>query len=121
VDDYLITSDGRKIGRISSAFRRPTVHSGQIVQDEPGHAYVLIRPAEGYSHADRIAIRDSILDRIGKFAVELIETSEIPKTPRGKTALVIRLADQPSLKSVYREIIKRERSSTVVTSPQSLW
>jgi phenylacetate-CoA ligase len=108
LDDYLMTTDGRRIGRISSAFRRPTIHSAQIVQDKPGHAYVLIRPAEGYSQADRVAIRDNIFDRIGSIGLDLIETSQIPKTPHGKTPLVVRLADRPALKDIYREIIDRQ-------------
>ncbi len=115
-DDYLITSDGRKIGRLSSAFtRRPAIHSAQIVQDAPDHAYVLIRPAEGYSQADRVAIRENILDRIGNIGLEIIETSQIPKTPQGKTPLVVRLADRPALKSIYRKIIDKERLSVTTT------
>src|SRR5262245_62770516 len=45
LDDYLVTSDGRRIGRLSTGLKRsPTIHSAQIVQDRPDHAYLLVRP-----------------------------------------------------------------------------
>ena len=45
VDDYLITLDGRKIGRLSTAMKRsPTIHSAQIVQDRPAMPIYLCVP-----------------------------------------------------------------------------
>ena len=106
VDDYLITSDGRKIGRLSTAMKRsPSVHSAQIVQDRPGHAYLLIRPGQGYRSSDAASVRDDILERIGDFDFEIVETPQLPKTPQGKMVLVVRLMDRPALKDVYDEII----------------
>ncbi|MBE0426210.1 MAG: phenylacetate--CoA ligase family protein [Nitrospirae bacterium] len=107
-DDYLITADGRKVGRLSTAMKRsPTIHSAQIVQDKPDHAFLLVRPGENYrlSHAE--AIRDDILERIGKFDIEIIEVPEIPKTPQGKTVLVVRLDERPVMKEMYKKLIKR--------------
>ena len=49
LDDYLLMSDGRKIGRLSTAVKRsPTIHSSQICQDQLDHAYLLVRPGVGY-------------------------------------------------------------------------
>lgn len=107
-DDYLLTKDGRKIGRLSTALKRsPTIHSMQIVQDTPGHAFLLVRPGDGYCAADSIAIRDDILERIGIFHFEIIEVPEIPKTPQGKTRLVVRLQSQPGDHSLYSRIFKK--------------
>jgi phenylacetate-CoA ligase len=107
-DDYLITLDGRKIGRLSTAIKRsPTIHSAQIVQDKPGHAFLLIRPGDGYRLLHALAIRDDIIERIGGFDLEIIEVSEIPKTPQGKTALVIRLDERPIMKENYMKLLKR--------------
>jgi phenylacetate-CoA ligase len=106
-DDYLITSDGRKVGRLSTAMKRsPTIHSAQIVQDKPNHALLLVRPGENYrlSHAE--AVRDDILEKIGKFDIEIVEVPEIPKTPQGKTVLVVRLDERPMMKEIYKELIK---------------
>jgi phenylacetate-CoA ligase len=112
LDDYLITSDGRKIGRLSTAMKRsPSIHSAQIVQDRPGHAYLLVRPGAGYARGDAAAVRDDILQRIGVVGLEIVEVPEIPRTARGKTALVVRLSDQPEMKSIYQELIGRRADS----------
>jgi phenylacetate-CoA ligase len=107
VDDYLITSDGRKIGRLSTAMKRsPTIHSAQIVQDKPGHAFLLVRPGEGYRSTHAVAIRDDILERIGRYELEIVEVSEIPKTLQGKTVLVIRLDERPAMREIYEKLLK---------------
>ncbi len=106
VDDYLVTLDGRKIGRLSTAIKRSaTIHSAQIVQDIPGHAFLLVRPGDGYRSTHAIAVCDDILERIGKFELEVIEVSEIPKTPQGKTVLVVRLDDRPTMKGIYESLL----------------
>jgi phenylacetate-CoA ligase len=107
LDDYLVTDDGRKIGRLSTAIKRsPSIHSAQIVQDQPGHAFLLVRPGEGYRSVDALAVRDDILERIGRFYVEVVEVPEIPKTPQGKAVLVVRLEDRPHLRGVYETLLK---------------
>jgi phenylacetate-CoA ligase len=107
VDDYLITVDGRKIGRLSTAIKRsPTIHSAQIVQNQPGHAYLLVRPGKGYRSAHAAAVRDDILERIGSFKLDVIEVPEVPKTLQGKTALVVRIPNQKDLTHVYDGILQ---------------
>ncbi len=105
-DDYLVTADGRKIGRLAAFRKSPTIHSAQLVQDAPGHAFLLIRPGKNYKKSHAEAICDSIRERIGEFELDIVEVTEIPKTLQGKTRLVIRLMDQPELKEMYRPIIK---------------
>lgn len=107
VDDYLLTADGRKIGRLSTAMKRsPTIHSAQIVQDRPGHAYLLVRPADGYQWKHAQAVKDDVLERIGDFELDVVEVPEIPSTPQGKTKLVVRLDEHPEWADVYRWLIK---------------
>jgi phenylacetate-coenzyme A ligase PaaK-like adenylate-forming protein len=118
VDDYLIARDGRKIGRLSTAVKRsPTIHSAQIVQDEPGHAFLLVRPGEGYRSADSVAVRDDIHERIGSFSIEIVEVSEIPKTRQGKTSLVVRLADRPGTREIYEQVLNRATNDTGWSTP----
>jgi phenylacetate-CoA ligase len=108
VDDYLITSDGRKIGRLSTAMKRsPTIHSAQIVQDKPGHAYLLVRPGDSYHSSHATAVKEDILEKIGKFQLEIREVSEIPKTLQGKTVLVVRLDNNPTMKEIYERILSK--------------
>jgi phenylacetate-CoA ligase len=116
VDDYLITADGRKIGRLSTAVKRsPTIHSAQIVQDRPGHAYLLVRPANGYQSVDATAVRDDIVERIGTFDLEVVEVSEIPKTLQGKTVLVVHLTDRLAAIERYEVFLKKQPSYSKVT------
>ncbi len=105
-DDYLITTDGRKIGRLSTAMKRsPTIHSAQIVQDKPGHAFLLVRPGNEYKSYHAKAVCHDILEKIGDVELKVIEVSEIPKTLQGKTVLVVRLIDHPELMTYYKNII----------------
>ena len=109
VDDFLITDDGRKIGRLSTAMKRsPSIHSAQIVQDRPGHAYLLVRPGKMYRTPDSMAVREDILDRIGTFDLEIVEVPEIPKTLQGKTPLVVRLGDRTNMQETYKRLIKKD-------------
>ena len=102
VDDYLVTTDGRRIGRLSTAMKRsPSIHSAQIVQDRPGHAWLLVRPGEGYRSSDAGPVVADIVERIGEFDFEIVEVAEIPKTPAGKTRLVVRLSEQPAMRETY--------------------
>ena len=108
IDDYLVTQDGRKIGRLSTAMKRsPSIHSAQIVQDRPGHAYLLVRPGEGYDRSHALAVCDDVIERIGPFEFDITEAPEIPKTPRGKIALVIRLSERPEMLSIYNKMLGR--------------
>jgi phenylacetate-CoA ligase len=110
VDDYLVTADGRRIGRLSTALKRsPSIHSAQIVQDRPGHAYLLVRPSDGYRSADAIPVRDDIVERIGGFDFEIVEVDEVPKTPTGKTRLVVRLENRPELEILYSAVVEKAR------------
>jgi len=107
-DDYLLTLDGRKVGRLSTAMKRcPNIHSAQIVQDKPGHAFILVCPGEGYRSSYALAVRDDILERIGKFDLEILKVPEIPKTLQGKTVLVIRLDERPAMREIYEKLLKK--------------
>jgi len=109
VDDYLITSDGRQIGRLSTAVKRsPTIHSAQLVQDQPGHAYLLVRPGDDYRSVHATAVRDDILERIGAFNLEVREVSEIPKTLQGKNRLVVRLGERPEMRETYDKLLNND-------------
>lgn len=113
-DDYLVTVDGRKIGRLSTAIKRsPSIHSAQIVQDATDHAYLLVRPGKAYQTTDAVAVCDDITSRIGKFNIDIAEVSEIPKTPQGKLSLVVRLADRPWMRATYENLLGLNSNGTV--------
>jgi phenylacetate-coenzyme A ligase PaaK-like adenylate-forming protein len=106
MDDYLFTADGKKVGRLAAFKRCPTIHSAQLVQDRPGHAYLLVRPGQNYRPADAGAVRADIFEHIGHCEIDIVEVPEIPKTPTGKTKLVIRLAEHPEMRPGYEAVLK---------------
>ena len=106
LDDYLIVGKGRKVGRLSTALKAsPTIHSAQILQDGADHAYLLIRPGTAYERRHAYAVRDDLVEKIGRFNFDIIEVPEIPKTARGKTALVVRLTAQPEMQPIYQNLL----------------
>ncbi len=104
VDDYLLMADGKKVGRLAAFRRSPSIHSAQLVQDRPDHAYLLVRPGDGYRTPHAAAIRNDIVERIGKFDIDIVEVREIPKTPQGKTKLIVRLNERSEMKEIYEPI-----------------
>ena len=106
MDDYVITATGRKIGRLAAFRRSPGIHSAQLVQDSPQHAFLLVRPGKNYSPTDALAVRDDILARVGDLDIEITEVAEIPKTPQGKTILVVRLGERPAMREVYEKLLR---------------
>lgn len=105
MDDYLVLGDGRKIGRLAAFKRSPTIHSAQLLQDAPDHAYLLVRPGAGYQRRDALAVCDDIRQKVGRFSLNVVEVPEIPKTARGKTALVVRLSAQPEMQPIYASLL----------------
>ena len=109
-DDYIVTPTGCRIGRLAAFRSRPTIHSAQLVQDAPSHAYLLVRPGEGYRHHDAVVVRCDILSRVGQLDIDILEVSEIPRTPQGKTKLVVRLEERPEMRHIYKDLFTRNES-----------
>jgi phenylacetate-CoA ligase len=105
MDDYLVLRDGRRIGRLAAFKRSPTIHSAQLLQDSPDHAYLLVRPGVDYQLRDALAVCDDIREKIGRFNLDVVEVPEIPKTPQGKTALVVRLSGRPEMQGIYEKLL----------------
>ena len=104
LDDYVVTASGRKIGRF--AFRgSPAIQSFQLLQDGPGHAFLLVRPGPNYARRDADRVRDDILARAGGLQVDVAEVPEIPRTNQGKTKLVVRLAERPEMRETYAKLL----------------
>ncbi len=111
MDDYLVLRDGRRIGRLAAFKRSPTIHSAQLLQDSPDHAYLLVRPGVDYQLRDALAVCDDIREKIGRFNLDVVEVPEIPKTARGKIALVVRLSGRPELQAIYQSLLARCKNS----------
>jgi phenylacetate-CoA ligase len=93
IDDYLITKDGTKIGRMDLVFKGiHNIKFAQIIQNDPSYFKVNIVKTRQYTKLDEDAIRKNIIDRIGietLFEFNYIGEHDLIKTKRGKFKLVI--------------------------------
>ena len=95
-DDLLLTSDGRRVGRLDPVFKGnlPIVEA-QIIQETLSEITVLYVPAENFSSATLQSVAVRIRERIGDVNVSFGEVASIPRTSRGKfRAVVCKLTDE---------------------------
>jgi hypothetical protein len=97
--------------------RSPTIHSAQLVQDKPGHAFLLVRPCPDYHRSHARAVQQDIVERIGEFALDIVEVADIPRTPQGKTVLVVRLEERPAMQPLYTQVFPKRSMFTAETLP----
>ncbi len=90
-DDYLVLSNGTKVGRVSSIFTSSlAIKEAQIYQSQIGLAQFRIVKGKNYSEKDEQILKNQIAERLGKdFIFEIVYMENIPKTKSGKLKLVI--------------------------------
>lgn len=91
VDDYVVTPDGRFVGRLDHLFKDSRhVRMAQIVQRELGRILIRVVRDPGYGAADEAAIRSEARSRLGSLVeVQFDYVSEIPRRSNGKYAFVV--------------------------------
>lgn len=103
VEDYVLTPDGRLVGRLDHLFKDSAhVLEAQVVQERLEEVRLRIVPDAGYSAADEAALLAEARLRLGpavRVAVERVE--RIPRGPTGKFRFVVSTLDrQAALNSV---------------------
>ena len=91
IEDYVVTPDGRKIGRLDHIFKdMVTVRECQIVQETAGSlAFHLVR-GPGYTPADEAALLAEARRRLGSsIGIDIVYRETLPRTPRGKLRFVV--------------------------------
>ena len=91
VDDYVITPDGRHVGRLDHAFKSASkVKEAQILQDDLSEIIVNIVPRQGFNSTDEKEILDELHLRLGtELQIRLNSVDQIPRTASGKFRFVI--------------------------------
>ena len=86
VEDYVVTRDGRLVGRLDHIFKEQLeVAEAQILQDREGAIRVLVVPARRWRPAAERSLRLEIAKRLGEdMAVEIVPVEAIPREPNGK-------------------------------------
>jgi len=91
-DDFILTSQGNKIGSatISLIFKSDlNIKESQIVQKKDKSIIVRIVPATKYTNDDKVKIKNYIYDRLGDLNIYFELVDEIKKEKSGKIRSVI--------------------------------
>ncbi len=97
LDDVLIATDGRRIGRMDSVFKADLdVREAQIIQERLGTILVRLVPGSLYGQQTANAIIQRIRERLGPVEVKLETLDEIPRGANGKFKSVVNRMDTHS-------------------------
>jgi phenylacetate-CoA ligase len=90
-DDYIVTPDGRRIGRLDHVFKEvPHVIAAQILQTTPACIELRVMRAPQYAARDEAAMRAALLARLGAaVTVTFRYVDELPRTAQGKFRAVV--------------------------------
>lgn len=96
VDDYLVLSDGTKIGRLSPLFKSSiAIKEAQIYQNRIGSAEFRVVKDKNYSDKDEEILKDQIIEKLGEnFDFKIVYVENIAKTKSGKLRLVVNEIDK---------------------------
>ncbi|MGC8827012.1 MAG: phenylacetate--CoA ligase family protein [Anaerolineae bacterium] len=91
LDAVILTSDGRRIGRLDPVFKADMpVREAQIIQESLTLVRVRVVPADGYSSDTARLITERLRQRVGdRMDIEIEEVEHIPRGPNGKFRMVI--------------------------------
>jgi phenylacetate-CoA ligase len=91
VEDYVVTPDGRRIGRMDHVFKDALeVKEAQIVQPAIDRLVIRLVPRPGFDATARRALEQALRERLGgAIALEFEITESIPRLPNGKFRAVV--------------------------------
>jgi phenylacetate-CoA ligase len=89
-DDLILTSDGRRIGRMDPIFKRDIpIREGQIIQQSLELIRVLVVPGLAFTQRHERKLIAAVRERVGNMVVQIEKVSEIPRSANGKFRAVI--------------------------------
>ena len=89
-DDVLLTSDGRRIGRLDPVFKADLpIREAQIIQESLMRIVVLYVPAPGCTSFDLSMLVERLHERLGEMEIVLQSVEQIPRSANGKFRAVI--------------------------------
>ena len=96
-EDFIITPEGRKIGRLDFIFKPVnTVAESQIIQESLNQIVVKVVPIAGYTLKDEELIKEMVKKYIGKsIHVQIQPVKSIERSANGKIRYVISKVMQP--------------------------
>jgi phenylacetate-CoA ligase len=91
LEDYVVTPDGRRIGRMDHVFKDAlAVREAQILQPSIDRLVIRLVPRPDFDETARWALEREIRDRLGdRMVLEFELTDAIPRLPNGKFRAVV--------------------------------
>lgn len=89
LDDVVITRAGRRIGRLSTAFKKLPVREVQVIQETLDTLRVRVVPAPDFSDEGKAMLIANLQDYVGDMEIILEPVSQIPRSANGKFRAVI--------------------------------
>jgi phenylacetate-CoA ligase len=90
-DDYVLTKEGRKIGRLGHIAKPAKGVMGmQLIQLEPGYLEIKVKPAINFEPASMIEVLKIAKEYLGDMKLSWEITENLEKTNSGKVRYVIR-------------------------------
>lgn len=98
IDDYILTPDGRKIGRIDHIFKGlHGIREAQVVQENLHNCTIMVVPVSSKQDVNQEAIVRNLRARTGDgVEIKIRFVAKIPKGPNGKFKSVISLEGRRS-------------------------
>jgi len=95
-EDYLLLSNGVKLGRLDHIFKAMIhIKEAQIYQKEIGKAEFRVVKGENYTQKDEEQLKHEIVEKLGKeFQYEIVYVPKIEKSKRGKLKFVVNEVDK---------------------------
>jgi len=86
IEDYVVTPDGRWIGRLDHVFKEQLdVAEAQILQETAAGIEVRVVPRPSFDARAEAALRKEIRSRLGdEIAIDVVRVDEIPREANGK-------------------------------------
>jgi phenylacetate-CoA ligase len=103
IEDYVVTPDGRWVGRMDHVFKEQLeIAEAQILQEDSGSIEVLLVPRGGFNASAEADVLREIRMRLGEeIRVDLKRVERIPREPNGKfRAVKSRVGRQPTQSGV---------------------
>jgi phenylacetate-CoA ligase len=86
IEDYVVTPDGRRIGRLDHIFKEQLdIAEAQILQDKRGRLRVLVVRRDSYTQASERELLTQFRTRVGEeIEIEIAYCDSIDREPNGK-------------------------------------
>ena len=91
VESYIITPDGRQLGRLDFLFKKTSqIEEAQLIQEDLEHLTVKLVCSPKYSRSDEVSLLKDIRSYLGdEIAVNIEYINEIPRESNGKFRQIV--------------------------------